>query len=93
MWVINELSKMSTDQVLPSSSPNSPNTSIVAVSDRDDIWGAVDKKLMESSAHLTPYTSAAMMVKQYIELPYLDRKCDPLQIDQILFLNSCIKCI
>lgn len=79
MWVINELSNMTTDQVLPSSSPNSPSTSIIAALDRDDIWGVVDKKLTESSAHLTPYTSAAMMVKQYIELPYLDRKCDPLQ--------------
>ncbi|CAK1597436.1 unnamed protein product [Parnassius mnemosyne] len=34
---------------------------------------------MESSGESTPYTSADMMVKQYIELPYLDRTCDPLQ--------------
>lgn len=79
MWVINELSNISSDQVLPTSSPNRPSTSIYAALDRDDIWGVVDKKLMESGAHLTPYTSAAMMVKQYIELPYLDRKCDQLQ--------------
>lgn len=82
MSVINELSNMSTDQVLPSSSPNSPSTSIAFAATalgKDDIWGVVDKKIMESSAHPTPYTSAAMMVKQYIELPYLDRKCDPLQ--------------
>ncbi|KAH9628536.1 hypothetical protein HF086_001143 [Spodoptera exigua] len=82
MWIINELSNMNTDQVLPSSSPapNTPSTSItVAALDKDDIWEVVDKKLMESSARLTPYASTAMMVKQYIELPYLDRKCDPLQ--------------
>lgn len=78
MWVINELSNMSTDKVQPSSSPNSPSTSIVAALDKDDIWGVIDKKLMESSGYQTPYTSAPMMVKQYIELPYLDRKCDPL---------------
>ncbi|CAK1547961.1 unnamed protein product [Leptosia nina] len=73
---------MSTEKVQPSSNPNSPScpsTSIVAALDKDDIWGVIDKKLMESSGHQTPYTSAAMMVKQYIELPYLDRKCDPLQ--------------
>lgn len=84
MWVINELSNMSTDQVLPlsSSSPNSHSTSIVSAVTalgKDDIWGVVDKKIMESSVPPTSYTSAAMMVKQYIELPYLDRKCDPLQ--------------
>ncbi|CAG9788197.1 unnamed protein product [Diatraea saccharalis] len=82
MWVINELSNMSTDQVLPSSSPNSPSTSIVSAVTtlgKDDIWGVVDKKIMESCVPPTSYTSAAMMVKQYIELPYLDRKCDPLQ--------------
>lgn len=84
MWIINELSNMNTDQVLPSSlpssSPKTPSTSItVAALDKDDIWEVVDKKLMESSARLTPYASTAMMVKQYIELPYLDRKCDPLQ--------------
>lgn len=44
MLVINELSNMSTDQVLPSSSQNSPSTSIVAALDRDDIWVVVDKK-------------------------------------------------
>lgn len=83
MWVINELSNiMTTDQVLSSSSLNSPSVSIdsaVTALGKNDISGVVDKKITESSAPPTSYTCAAMMVKQYIELPYLDRKCDPLK--------------
>lgn len=87
MWVINELSNMSTEEILPSFSLISPTTSVAfdaSAWGNDDILGesrhrVLDKKITETSTHPTPYTSAAMMVKQYIELPYLDRKCDPLQ--------------
>lgn len=44
----------------------------------DEIWGAIDKKILQNNTQLNPYSTAALTIKQYIELPYLDRKMDPL---------------
>lgn len=85
-WIINEITNMSGAEDLSPPNPTSSSTPITSAvntidSGTDEIWGVIDKKIMENSSESTPYTSAsaALMVKQYIELPYLDRKCDPLK--------------
>lgn len=42
----------------------------------DEIWGIIDRKIVDATSQATPYSSAAIMVKQYIDLPYLGKKCD-----------------
>lgn len=47
--------------------------------DDDDIWEDFDKKISETVTHQTPISSASIVLKQYLDLPYVDRKQNPLQ--------------
>lgn len=46
---------------------------------RDDLWEHFDQKITESATVQIPQSSATVIVKQYLDLPYLARKEDPLQ--------------
>ncbi|XP_063366311.1 E3 SUMO-protein ligase ZBED1 [Cydia amplana] len=54
-------------------------TNVPPLSNADEIWEDFDKKLTESVMQQTPISSATTLLKQYLDLPYLDRKQDPLQ--------------
>ncbi|XP_055919485.1 E3 SUMO-protein ligase ZBED1-like [Eupeodes corollae] len=82
MWVIEELrdylinSSASSIQCQPSTS----NAVTAETNDEDDeIWGVLDKKISETQTTITPFSSAAGMVKQYIDLEYLGRNKNPLE--------------
>ncbi|XP_052753998.1 E3 SUMO-protein ligase ZBED1-like [Galleria mellonella] len=45
----------------------------------DELWEVFDKKVNDSTTQQTPISSASIMLKQYLDAPYLDRKKDPLQ--------------
>lgn len=53
--------------------------STVQTSTDDEIWDFFDKKLSETVTQQTPISSASLVLKQYLDLPYLDRKQNPLQ--------------
>ncbi|CAB3227782.1 unnamed protein product [Arctia plantaginis] len=44
----------------------------------ENLWEHLDKRVLEFSSMENPSTSAIIKVKQYVELPYLDRKANPL---------------
>lgn len=45
----------------------------------ENLWDHLDKRVLEFSSMENPTTSAIIKVKQYVELPYLDRKANPLK--------------
>ncbi|CAB3246549.1 unnamed protein product [Arctia plantaginis] len=44
----------------------------------ENLWEHLDKRVLEFSSMENPSTSAIIKVKQYVKLPYLDRKANPL---------------
>lgn len=57
----------------------SQNVADTVESDKNDIWSTLDAKISETSSQMTTFSSAASAVKQYVDLPYLDRKRNPLE--------------
>ncbi|XP_072394799.1 E3 SUMO-protein ligase ZBED1-like [Diabrotica undecimpunctata] len=49
-----------------------------AKADDDDIWEDFDKKISDTVMQQTTISSATIVLTQYLDLPYLDRKQDPL---------------
>lgn len=45
----------------------------------DDLWSHFDQKAAEIKNHTSSSTMTAIMVKQYLQMPLLDRKKDPLK--------------
>ncbi|XP_063538120.1 E3 SUMO-protein ligase ZBED1 [Cydia strobilella] len=71
---------------------NTSATNVPPLSNADEIWEDFDRKLTESVMQQTPISSATTLLKQYLDLPYLDRKQDPLQFwaeRQQLFPSLC----
>ena len=54
---------------------NEPEMEIIA----DDIWAYFDKKAADQKTYSTPSTLATIMIKQYLQMPLLERKKDPLE--------------
>ncbi|CAK1592121.1 unnamed protein product [Parnassius mnemosyne] len=57
------------------------STSEVSISnkaDDSDIWEDFDRKISETVMHQTPISSASIVLRQYLDLPYLDRKQNPI---------------
>lgn len=78
MWVIDELKGYYNADSL--SSPDVQSSPLDTIEkDQDDIWGILDKKISEAATQMTPFTSAASAVKQYVDIPYVDRKTNPLE--------------
>ncbi|XP_046973455.1 E3 SUMO-protein ligase ZBED1-like [Vanessa cardui] len=55
--------------------PAAPSTSQAG---DDELWEILDKRISESNTQQTPLSSASIVLKQYLEIPYLDRKQNPL---------------
>lgn len=84
-WVIEELSDIiqSVQNCDNSDYPHPQNLSTFKANtntnDDDDLWWDFDKTISEISSTITPTDTASITVKQYLELPHLDRKKDPLE--------------
>lgn len=84
-WVIEELSEIiqsveNCDNI-DDSHPQNLTTFIANTNnnDEDDLWWDFDRTISEISSTSTPTDTATMTVKQYLELPHLDRKKDALE--------------
>ncbi|XP_046685293.1 E3 SUMO-protein ligase ZBED1-like [Homalodisca vitripennis] len=77
-WVIEELTKLQPESRQPhtQSLPPQPEP---RQSEEDNLWETFEKKVAELTTFQTPTSSATILINQYIELPYLDRKANPLQ--------------
>lgn len=83
-WVTEELSEIiqSVENCDYSHSPkptftvNNPTTSD---NEENDLWSDFDKTISEMPSTITPTDTATMTVQQYLDLPYSDRKKDPLE--------------
>lgn len=81
-WITDELSRLienqrvSEDVQLPTTSAAS---STDTTKDSNGLWGHFDQKVAAITSTTTPTTSAILIIKQYLEMPYFDRKQDPLQ--------------
>lgn len=84
-WVIEELSELiqSVENCDNIDDPHPQNLATFVANtndnDEDDLWWDFDKTISEISSTNTPTDTATMTVKQYLELPHLDRKKDPLE--------------
>lgn len=45
----------------------------------DDLWEDFDNKMSAKTSVVTPTTTATMIIKQYLEMPNVDRKTNPLK--------------
>lgn len=59
--------------------PTAPTAQTSTDDNYDEIWDFFDKKVSEAVSTQTPISSASMVVKQYLDLPYLDRKQNPIE--------------
>ena len=54
------------------------SSSSKTASDEFSIWDFFDQKISHVQTVITPTTSLILTVRQYTELPYISRNCDPL---------------
>lgn len=54
------------------------NTILATGNDEDDLWKLFDNKVITETSCSTPTSSATIQVKQYLEMPLLHRKENPL---------------
>ncbi|XP_036345286.1 zinc finger BED domain-containing protein 1-like [Rhagoletis pomonella] len=73
-----QLQHLSSDaQVSPNSNQHLQRQTGANDSANDLLWNYLDKKVQQQSNMATPTSSAIVKVKQYVQLPYLQRNMDP----------------
>lgn len=80
-WCLTELTQIFTNENLQENfnitqSVNPANNTIN--DNHGDLWSSFDER-MKNISNCTPITNAAVLVKQYVESSYVDRKSDPLK--------------
>ncbi|KAL0872158.1 hypothetical protein ABMA27_004567 [Loxostege sticticalis] len=85
-FVVDELVMLETLESQAQSHLERPSTSsadsqqiTTEATGENNLWEHLDKRVQEFSNMDNPSTSAIIKVKQYVELPYLDRKANPLK--------------
>lgn len=77
--VIEELQNILSLARLVEEPENNQSSNLVTAQVSTNMWGFLDHKVSESNAAQTSVSSATIMVKQYLELPYLDRASNPFE--------------
>ncbi|KAJ8940616.1 hypothetical protein NQ318_004540 [Aromia moschata] len=66
------------EEEIPSASADT-STSTMEAETSDSIWTFLDDQVKHSKSHITPNVTGTMMLRQYLELPYLSRSSNPLE--------------
>ncbi|CAG9788285.1 unnamed protein product [Diatraea saccharalis] len=69
----------STSRLVTPSTSSSDSQQLTYEVASENLWDHLDKRVLEFSSMENPSISAMIKVKQYVELPYLDRKVNPLE--------------
>jgi hypothetical protein len=81
--IVEELSGILAKERNLTAPPETAPTPIVPtsteVTDEDEIWEEFDQKIASRTSTITPTTTATLIVKQYVEMSYIDRKEDPIE--------------
>lgn len=84
-WVIEELTKLLNEEEGEFNPKNVTNNDIQLAStstsgheENESIWTHFDSKVAQVKSHVTPTTASLLVVKQYLQMPHVDRKQNPL---------------
>lgn len=66
------------EEEIPSASTDT-STSTMEAENSNSIWTFLDNQVKQSKLQITPNVTGAMMLRQYLELPYLLRSSNPLE--------------
>lgn len=80
-WCLTELTNIISESRSRDGSISTPEETSINDNDADeveDLWSSFDKK-MKNLTNCAPITNAAVLIKQYVESDYLDRRSNPLK--------------
>lgn len=79
-WVIDEIKQIiqQNSNTQTDANPNVETAGTVSVDSSKDIWAYLDQKINKKKSVITPSITAQLMVRQYLQMPYLDRSKCPL---------------
>lgn len=72
MWVIDELKDYISTSNNTTTNVHIQTDNKTNIEEDDEIWSAIDKKISETTIQVTPLSSAASIVKRYLNLPYIE---------------------